>query len=981
MLLRFIFLSLSLSLSLVAPAQQGWWTWLHGVVGTSAPGNYGVQGVAAPTNEPPAFYKTDACWTDSQGRFWFFGGDLGASALWKYDPATNLWTWVKGPNTNGVPGVYGTQGVPAMANNPSPLQLGGLTWVDPQDKLWLFGGNMGTLSDLWKYDPVTNMWTWMKGPGTVNPPGNYGVQGVPAATNLPPPRYESCATWVDNNGNLWMFGGWATAGTLNDLWKYDPVTNMWTWMKGSNTAGNPGAYGVKGVAAPGNNPPSRWSYCRWKDNSGNFWMFGGTHWSNTQSMNDLWKFDPLTNNWTWMSGSNVFDDMPALPAKCTPSVNNYPQARYENHVSWKDKCGNLWMFSGQWAPALGIPNKSDMWCYLIGTNEWVYTGGNVTPSSGVKGVPAGSNFPGDVYGAGAFTVNNEFYIFGGRVAGGGNSNAVWKYVPDSACAKSFCTPQSPDPTANFNASNLIGCAPLTVTFTNTSSNSSQWTWNFGDGNTSNQQHPVHTYTATGTYSVSLIASNGTLSDTLTYFNYVQVVPTAIASYSIIPNDTVCAGTTITVLNTSQNATTWMWNIPNLIKDTTTNLVVTLPAGNYTVNFGAYNAFGCNDGDTFNLVVLTGYSATQSVTICSGNTYTLPGGGVVSSAGTYTDTLGMGGCDSVITTVLTVTPGYSVTITPSICTGDTFFLPWGGFTTSPGTYVDTMQSVAGCDSVITVNLSVSSVLTSTQNVSICAGNTFTLPGGTIVSTAGTYTDTIPSSGGCDSIITTNLSVQANSSSVQNPVICSGNPFVLPGGSTATVTGTYTDTLLSANGCDSIITTNLTVNPTPAAVVSADVTITSGQSITLTASGGGTYSWSPSTGLSNSTSASVIADPMNSTYYCVTVTGAGNCDDTACVMVTVNIVCGTFYLPNAFSPNNDGDNDIFRAYVNPQCVVDYRLSVYNRWGEKVFETYDVKEGWNGEFRGTGSNTAVYAYKCKVEFTNGQVKELQGNVSLVR
>src|SRR5690349_13535916 len=74
---------------------------------------------------------------------------------------------------------------------------------------------------------------------------------------------------------------------------------MWTWMKGSNTISNVGIFGTQGVSDPANNPPSVYEPCEWTDHNGNFWMLGG------DTYNTLWKFDPLTNEWTWMHGSSI----------------------------------------------------------------------------------------------------------------------------------------------------------------------------------------------------------------------------------------------------------------------------------------------------------------------------------------------------------------------------------------------------------------------------------------------------------------------------------------------------------------------------------------------------------------------------------------------------------------------------------------------------------------------------------------------------
>ena len=395
-----------------------------------------------------------------------------------------------------------------------------------------------------------------------------------------------------------------------------------------------------------------------------------------------------------------------------------------------------------------------------------------------------------------------------------------------------------------------------------------------------------------------------------------------------------------------------------------SFTITIPGGCY----GPYD------------VVINGGSAPDTIfNISSGYIYTVHP--VQTTTYTITSIINSLGCSTALNIPVTVNFGsiYS-SVNANICNGATYTLPGGNIVSASGIYSDTLASAGGCDSIITTHLVVGSSVSVTTNISTC-NTAYTLPGGVIVNVAGTYVDTIASVSGCDSIITTNLTFNGPSSSVQNPVVCAGTSFILPGGNSVNVSGTYSDTLTAANGCDSIITTNLSVNAAPAVSVSADVTITIGSSTTLSATGGGTYSWSPATGLSSTTDSFVVCTPVQNAVYCVTVTNAAGCTDSACVNVTVDMKCGTFYLPNAFSPNGDNENDVFMAYIPAPCVQEYKLIIYNRFGEKIFQTADVNQSWNGEVRGVMSNSGVYAYYCNAVLIDGKEIHMEGNVSLVR
>ncbi len=191
---------------------------------------------------------------------------------------------------------------------------------------------------------------------------------------------------------------------------------------------------------------------------------------------------------------------------------------------------------------------------------------------------------------------------------------------------------------------------------------------------------------------------------------------------------------------------------------------------------------------------------------------------------------------------------------------------------------------------------------------------------------------------------------------------------------------------AAGCTVSVLVSISNGAGISAIVSPNVTVTAGSSASLSASGGNSYLWSPSIGLSCSNCSDPVATPSATTQYCVVVTDTNGCTDSACVTVFVipePIVCEEkdLYLPNAFSPNYDNENDVFKAYIQAVCVKEFKLIIYNRWGEKVFETEDVTQGWDGKLKGIMSNPAVYAFFCKAVFTNGNEVLKEGNVSLIR
>jgi N-acetylneuraminic acid mutarotase len=477
------------------------WAWMSGnrtiPTGSGIAGVYGSLGVPAAGNIPGGRIPAGN-WIDGSGNLWFFGGfgyDANASYgslndLWEFNRSTNQWAWMGGSSTipganTGNSGVYGVLGVPAAGNIPGGRRWEGASWTDSSGHFWLFGGlgydangSLGTLNDLWEFNPSTNQWAWMGGTSTVpgpgaGHPGVYGVLGIPAPGNIPGGRYQASA-WADASGHLWLFGGYGydangSVGYLNDLWEFNPSTNLWAWMSGTSTVAVPfsgqcGHFGTLGIPAAGNIPGGRQASANWTDGSGNLWLFGGGG-CDARGMvgplNDLWEFSPSTNEWAWMSGSST---IPTANGRAgtygslgVPSTGNVPGGR-QNVANWTDAGGNLWLFGGYGNDANGSNGYlNDLWEFSPFTNQWVWMGGSSTIPAynsgrpgvyGTLGVPAAGNIPGGRQTAAGWTDGSgNFWLFGGLGydANGAQNylSDLWKYPPSAPSEAGFVLAASP----------------------------------------------------------------------------------------------------------------------------------------------------------------------------------------------------------------------------------------------------------------------------------------------------------------------------------------------------------------------------------------------------------------------------------------------------------------------------------------------------------------------------------------------------------
>ena len=254
--------------------------------------------------------------------------------------------------------------------------------------------------------------------------------------------------------------------------------------------------------------------------------------------------------------------------------------------------------------------------------------------------------------------------------------------------------------------------------------------------------------------------------------------------------------------TGMGTLTYNWSPANGLSDSTIANPTATPATTTAYVLTVTDTMGCVARDT--AVVNVNYSQTATLTEVACAAYTSPAGNTYTTSGIYTDTLATSaGCDSVITINLTVNQIASVTWNVTEC-GSSYISPAGNTYTTSGTYVDTVASSSGCDSIITINLSFA--LPSVASISPVVCDTYTSPGGQVLTTSGMYMDTIPNAAGCDSVITINLTV--NTATTSSIIVSTCGVYTAPSGATYSASGIYTDTIANANGCDSVITIDLT-----------------------------------------------------------------------------------------------------------------------------------------------------------------------------
>ena len=564
-----------------------------------------------------------------------------------------------------------------------------------------------------------------------------------------------------------------------------------------------------------------------------------------------------------------------------------------------------------------------------------------TGAVALSGLPAGSWTLTASPGGATFTNSGSTFNFTGLTSG----NYTFTVTDNSGCISSPSTVASIDAQLVTPAPPVIGsitqpsCQDITGSVQLTGLPSGNWTIIASPGGTTSGNGS--TFTITGISANSTITYTVTNNDGCTsaasqpaVLNGTPTPPAAPVIGTVTQPD--CANPDGSVqLNGLPTSGLW--------------IVTVTPGGTTLINNGSTGTFtglAANNSYTFTVTDENGCTSSSSVSVTINNVPSAP------SAPTATVTI-QPTCTTPTGTILVTAPigaNYEYSVDGTNYQSSTTF---SGL--QPGTYlVSVADLTTGCTST-TTSLAVNTVPNgpAAPVVNISAQPTCSDPTGAfeIVSPLG-----------------------ANYSYTSNGIDQTETTFtgLLPG---QTYSVTVTDV---TSGCVSSAF-DVTFNgiPTPELVdAGPDYTISAGESVTLTASGNGTMVWN------SGDITSTTVSPTAQTTYTVTLTDANGCTSSDQATVFIAVECGDLFIPTAFSPNGDALNSSFRIKVNPTCIEELELKIFDRWGELVYETTDPNGFWDGKYRGKELDPGVYVYVLDILLISDTEKQnFKGNLTLIK
>lgn len=564
------------------------------------------------------------------------------------------------------------------------------------------------------------------------------------------------------------------------------------------------------------------------------------------------------------------------------------------------------------------------------------------------------------------------------------------------------------------------CDGYTVNFSNNAINPSgvDYTWSFGEpvsglANNATSAAPSHTYSDTGVYILKLrVSIAGLCADSTTA--PVKVYPGFFPGFKA--NAPLCKGAPVSFTDTTKTkygfTTGWKWLFGNL-KDAVDssnlqNPIYTYPdSGTYHIQFIVGNTFGCTDTIHNDLYIRNSASINlipHDTLICTIDTLQLLTGntGVYSWSPNYnissltsanplvspdvptkyyvslTDVFGCINTDSVFVNVvdkvtLSAGPDSTICRTDGLVLGtvsDALHYIW-----TPATYLnsDTAKNPVANPLVANITYSV------TGNIGKCRASSM------VTITTLPYP---PAYAGRDTTVCFGISVPLQATGGlyyqwSPPTFLSATNIANPVAVNPTVSTQYIVAVRDIVGClkpafDTVI---VTVDPYFLADAGpADTTAVLGEPLYLLGTGGASYTWSPSTWLTNTSIANPTALPEDDITYNLLVTSTAGCKQTDTIHIKLYKVPPSFYVPTAFTPNNDNNNDILKPILLGMRSLNY-FKVYNRWGKLIFYTNQKGQGWNGTFNGIAQDPGTYVWMASGATFTGEIIIRKGYAVLIR
>ncbi|MDQ3046083.1 MAG: gliding motility-associated C-terminal domain-containing protein [Bacteroidota bacterium] len=581
--------------------------------------------------------------------------------------------------------------------------------------------------------------------------------------------------------------------------------------------------------------------------------------------------------------------------------------------------------------------------------------------------------------------------------------------------------------ASFSPNDTI-CVGSSVAFNNSSANAFNYIWDFGDGSPQETiTEPTHIFTSTGTFTVTLIAfdSTGCIFSDTTLLDIV-VLPLPVVN---IGNDTMLCSSPSLLLNAGNSGLMYNWST-----GASTQTITATTMGTFWVTV-SNNV--CADSDTMEIILFTAPVLIPDTTLCAGQPVTLtvppiPGSYLwstgdtslsitVSSAGSYWVQASSGPCtgsDTVVVNYLSY-PIVNLPANSLVCPDDSVLLDagspgtaylWSTGDTSQTIYADTTgtfyvtvfnQQCSTSDTANVVEIIFAPEITDTI---LCAGQTISLnafvAGGSYLWSTGASTSSITvATPGLYWVTVTvgpcSVFDSATISYVQYPVIslppavdlCPNSTIVLdPGSGAMTYLWSTTQTsqaidvgtggtyVVTASNASCSVSDTTIVNAIPPIAWEEEVLLCNVEKYTLDAGiAGSSYLWS--TGETTQT-----IDVSQEGYYWVTMFTA-QCTISDTILATGTVGSGILWFPNSFTPNTNGLNDVFA----PKGVdlTEYHLMIFDRWGEKIYESERLEQGWDGTFKGELVKQDVYVWrvKYKTKCKGDELLKRVGHVTVVR